>query len=75
MVTLPDDQVPADAIAFDDLMEAGAGASFQRCDCQGPERALAQVEGWILGVPGLIRAGTDDFAAFAACDSSLFRLH
>jgi len=26
-------------------------------DLTPPERAVAQVEGWILGVPGLIRAG------------------
>jgi hypothetical protein len=42
-----------------------------------PERAVAQVEGWILGVPGLIRAGkgrTDSAATFA-CDHNLFRLH
>ena len=37
----------------------------------------AQLEGWILGVPGLIRRGKgrDDSYASAACDLSLFRLH
>src|SRR5262245_25379582 len=37
------------------------------------ERAVAQVEGWILGVPGLIRAAgqREDSATSAACDPSL----
>jgi hypothetical protein len=41
------------------------------------ERTLAQVEGWILGVPGLICTGKarDDSAASNACDLSVFRLH
>ena len=32
-------------------------ATFLNPDLSPPERMLAQVEGWILGVPGLIRAG------------------
>jgi hypothetical protein len=42
-----------------------------------PERTLAQVEGWILGVPGLIRAGKvrHGLGASAACDPCLYRLH
>lgn len=30
-------------------------AAFPNPDLSPPERTLAQVEGWILGVPGLIR--------------------
>jgi hypothetical protein len=30
-------------------------AAFLMPDLSPPERTLAQVEGWILGVPGLIR--------------------
>ena len=42
-----------------------------------PERTLAQVEGWLLGVPGLIRAGKvrHGLGASAACDPCLYRLH
>ena len=32
-------------------------AAFLNPDLSPPERTLAQVEGWILGVPGLIRPG------------------
>ena len=51
--------------------------AFLNPDLSPPERTLAQVEGWILGVSGLIRAGKrrDDSAASAACDPSVFRLH
>jgi hypothetical protein len=40
------------------------------------ERTQAQVEGWILGVPGLIRAGKGrhDLGA-PTCDPSMFRLY
>ncbi len=34
----------------------GTLASFLRTDLTAPERTLARVEGWILGVPGLVRA-------------------
>jgi hypothetical protein len=46
-------------------------------DLSPPERTLAQVEGWILSVPGLIRTGKVrvDSAASNACDPSVFRLH
>ena len=45
-------------------------ASFLNPDLSPPERMLAQVEGWILGVPGLIRAGKgcDDSAKSPTCD-------
>jgi len=33
----------------------GSLATFLKPDLTPPERAVAQVEGWILGVPGLIR--------------------
>ena len=33
----------------------GSLAAFLNPDLSPPERTLAQVEGWILGVPGLIR--------------------
>lgn len=35
----------------------GSLAAFLNPDLSPPERALARVEGWILGVPGLIRTG------------------
>jgi hypothetical protein len=58
-----------------DRVEALAG--LLNPDLSSAERAVAQVEGWILGVPGLIRAGQEreDSAVSAACDSSVFRLH
>ena len=34
----------------------GSLAALLNPDLSPPERTLAQVEGWILGVPGLIRA-------------------
>ncbi len=37
----------------------GSLAAFLKPDLTPPERAVAQVEGWILGVPGLIRASSD----------------
>jgi hypothetical protein len=55
----------------------GSLAAFLNPDLSPPERTLAQVEGWILGVPGLIRAGKgrDDSSTPNACDPSMFRLH
>ena len=35
----------------------GSLTAFLNPDLSPPERTLAQVEGWILGVPGLIRVG------------------
>ena len=35
----------------------GSLAAILRPDLSPPERTLARVEGWILGVPGLIRTG------------------
>jgi len=37
----------------------GTLAAFLKPDLTLPERTVAQVEGWILGVPGLIRAGKE----------------
>ena len=55
----------------------GILAAFLKPDLSPPQRTLAQVEGWILGVPGLIRAGKgcDDPAESTTCDQSVFRLH
>jgi hypothetical protein len=55
----------------------GRLAAFLNPDLSPPERTLAQVEGWILGVSGLISTGRarDDSAASSACDLSVFRLH
>ena len=55
----------------------GSLAAFLKPELSPPERTLAQVEGWILGVPGLIRAakGRDDSAASTNCDPSVCRLH
>jgi hypothetical protein len=54
----------------------GSLAAFLNPDLSLPERTLAQVEGWILGVPGLIRAGKgcDDSAKSPTCNPSVFRL-
>jgi hypothetical protein len=55
----------------------GSLTAFLNPDLSPPERTLAQVEGWILGVAGLIRAGKwrDDSTTSGACDPSVFRLH
>src|SRR5581483_2993305 len=54
----------------------GTLAAFLNPDLSPPERTLAQVEGWILGVPGLIRTtGKREDSQSAACDRSVFRLH
>jgi hypothetical protein len=55
----------------------GSLAAFLNPDLSPPERTLAQVEGWILGVPGLIRSakGRDDSSTPNACDPSVFRLY
>ncbi|MNC95416.1 hypothetical protein D3C83_125330 [compost metagenome] len=37
---------------------SGALASFLKPDLDQTDQEAAQVEGWILGVPGLIRFGT-----------------
>jgi hypothetical protein len=50
----------------------GSLASFLKPDLTPPERTLAQVEGWILGVPGLIRA---DGKREDSATSSVFRFH
>jgi hypothetical protein len=55
----------------------GTLGALLKPDLSQAERAVAQVEGWILGVPGLVRAAgqREDSAISAACDPSLFRLH
>lgn len=55
----------------------GSLSAFLNPDLSPPERTVAQVEGWILGAPGLIRAGKgrDDSIMSNACDPSVFRLH
>jgi hypothetical protein len=54
----------------------GSLAAFLKPDLTPPERIVAQVEGWILGVPGLIRAGRErDDPASAACNFSMSSLH
>jgi hypothetical protein len=54
----------------------GTLAGFLTPDLSPAERAVALVEGWILGVPGLIRTGGKREASpSAACDPSVFRLH
>ncbi len=35
----------------------GSLATLLKPDLTPPERTIAQIEGWILGVPGLIRVG------------------
>jgi hypothetical protein len=54
----------------------GTLAAYLKPDLSPAERAVAEVEGWILGVPGLIRsAGQREDSPSAACDPSVFRLH
>lgn len=55
----------------------GSLPAFLNPDLSPAERSVAQVEGWILGVPGLIRsgAGRDASAAPNACAPNVFRLH
>jgi hypothetical protein len=55
----------------------GSLAALLKPDLAPRERAVAQVEGWILGAPGLIRSGKqrDDSGTSAACDQSVCRLH
>jgi hypothetical protein len=50
----------------------GTLASFLNPDLTPPERAVAQVEGWILGVPGLVRAGARrDSLDSTACNDNM----
>jgi hypothetical protein len=46
-------------------------------DLTPPERTVAQVEGWILGVPSLIRAGDKGAGSSdsGACNNNTFTLH
>jgi len=54
----------------------GSLAAFLKPDLTAPERAVAHVEGWILGVPGLIRAREErDDPVSAACNSPMSSLH
>jgi len=54
----------------------GSLAVFLKPDLNPPERAVAQVEGWILGVPGLIRAGARrDSLVSIACNDNPSSLH
>jgi hypothetical protein len=54
----------------------GTLASFLKPDLAPAERAVAQIEGWILGVPGLIRtAGKPRGFPIRRLRSELFRLH
>jgi hypothetical protein len=54
----------------------GSLAAFLKPDLTPPERTVAQVEGWILGVPGLIRAGRErEDPPSAACSSYLSSVH
>ncbi len=54
----------------------GTLAAFLKPDLTPPERTVAQVEGWILGVPGLIRAdGERNDSKGAACNPLASSLH
>ena len=55
----------------------GSLSAFLKPDLPPAERSVAQVEGWILGVPGLIRSGEGRDASVTpnACASNMFRLH
>jgi len=55
----------------------GSLAGFLNPDLTPPERTVARVEGWILGVPGLIREGQGDHtdSGSSPCKEDVFRLH
>ncbi|MDM7945253.1 MAG: hypothetical protein QUV20_02880 [Oceanibaculum nanhaiense] len=55
----------------------GSLSAFLKPDLSPAERSVAQVEGWILGVPGLIRSGEGRDASVTpnACAPNVFRLH
>jgi len=59
MRAAPGDQHDAFSIAarLSHADRDGSLAAFLNPDLSPPERTVAQVEGWILGVPGLIRSG------------------
>jgi hypothetical protein len=52
----------------------GSLSAYLKPDLTPPERVVAQVEGWILGVPGLVRAGKGrDDSGTPTCVPSVFR--
>ena len=54
----------------------GSLGTLLKPDLTPPERVVAQVEGWILGVPGLIRARRErDDPASVACKKAMYTLH
>jgi len=55
----------------------GSLAGFLNPHLTAPERSLARVEGWILGVPGLIRdcVGEQHEPSGNPCNGGVFRLH
>jgi hypothetical protein len=55
----------------------GSLSAFLKPDLSPAERSVAKVEGWILGVPGLIRSGEGRDASVTpnACTPKVFRLH
>jgi hypothetical protein len=54
----------------------GRLAGFLEPDLGPTERAVSQIEGWMLGVPGSIRTGARrEGSRSAARDPNLFRLH
>lgn len=55
----------------------GSLSAFLNPDLSPAEWSVAQVEGWILGVPGLIRPGEGRDASVTqnACAPNVFRLH
>ena len=56
---------------------AAVPAGFLKPDLTPPERAVARVEEWILGVPGLIYDGSGEHAGPGSetCNVDAFRLH
>lgn len=54
----------------------GSLSAFLKPDFPPAERSVAQVEGWILGVPGLVRSGEGRDASVTpnACAPNVFRL-
>jgi hypothetical protein len=54
----------------------GSLAAYLKPDLAPPERAVAQVEGWIPGVPGLIRVGDrSDASRSTPCGTVVSSVH
>lgn len=55
----------------------GSLAGFLDSNLTAPERSVARVEGWILGVPGLIRDGVREQHELSdnPCNGEMFKFY